>query len=95
MVMQGPATAREIAAWFNFAYKPVDLLASRTDKIQVRERGGFREREREREYLFLVLERRWQDSEGVLHSSLVSPFSWLAQLTTCDSEDTVQLKLGE
>ena len=49
MVMQGPATAREIAAWFNFAYKPVDLLASRTDKIQVRERGGFREKERERE----------------------------------------------
>ena len=39
MVMQGPSTAREIASWFNFAYKPVDLLANRTDKIQVRERG--------------------------------------------------------
>ena len=36
MVMQGPSTAREVAAWFNFAYKPVDLLANRTDKIQVR-----------------------------------------------------------
>ena len=35
MVMQGPATAKEISSWFNFTYKPVDLLANRTDKIQV------------------------------------------------------------
>ena len=35
MVLQGPSTARDIQQSFNFGYKPLQLLPSRTHQLQV------------------------------------------------------------
>ena len=39
MVTQGPMAAREVLFGFNFGYKPLGLLLSKTDKIKVGAHG--------------------------------------------------------